>query len=233
MPGHIFARGVAGSSLEADAEYERETRALRAALDSALDAGQTLVYFAGAPIYGSFAKPVHEEQALRPVTRYGRHQAESEDVIRSSGANYLSLRLPNVVGPDRHQLVPAFVHQVLDGNVTLHVGAGRDLIDVRDVVQIAQRLLALPTTNLTINLATGICTPVYFVAEEIARTLRRSPTIRWIDGGEAQHFDVRALVRLLGGLPFDALYPERTLRQWVPLIAEKIEASPPPRPPTA
>jgi nucleoside-diphosphate-sugar epimerase len=219
-PGLIFARGVADSSCEDEVEYARETTMLRTAIERARELGQTLVYFAGAPIYGSFGVPVREEDALRPTSRYGRHQAEAEDRVRLSGAKYLALRLPNVVGPGghRHQLIPALAHQIRDGAVTVQIGAGRDLIDVADTVNIVGRLLAADVHDVTLNVATGICTPVTDIVAEIIRIVGRSANMVRMEGGDSQQFDVSRLRAILGPLVFDAAYPFETLRARVPEI---------------
>lgn len=223
-PGLIFARGVADSSCEAEIEYARETTMLSAAIERARELGQTLVYFAGAPIYGSFGEPVREEQPLRPTTRYGRHQAEAEDLVRRSGARYLALRLPNVVGPGghRHQLIPALAHQVLDGAVTVQMRAARDLIDVSDTVAVVQGLLVADVHDVTLNLATGICTPVADIVAEIVRIIGRSANMVWMQGGDSQQFDVSRLRALMGSLDFDASYPFATLRTRVPEILRDV-----------
>jgi NDP-hexose 4-ketoreductase len=220
----VFARGVADSSSQDEALYERETLALRSALDRARDTRQLLVYFTGAPIYGSFDEPVVESMAVRPTSRYGLHQAAAEAIIRASGANYLSLRMPNLVGPGGHphQLIPALVRQVLQGTVTVQAGAARDLVDVADAVQLTQALLASGVRDATINVASGMCTPIDDVVAQISQILGTSPSITRVDGGVAQRFDIGMLRDLVGSLPFDASYPSRTLDRWVPTVADSM-----------
>src|SRR4051794_29187893 len=78
----VFARGVARSDETREDAYERELAMLDAALVRAREADVPLVYFSGAPVYGSFSVPAREDAPVRPTTRYGLHQARCEDRIR-------------------------------------------------------------------------------------------------------------------------------------------------------
>lgn len=143
VPGVVFARGVSDSTSADEDAYHRELELLGSAATLALEAGEPIVYFCGAPIYGTFESCRHEDDELRPQTRYGRHQADAERLIRASGARYVIARTPNVVGPGghAHQLVPALVRQATSGLIHVQSHATRDLLDVDDLVLLTQRLL--------------------------------------------------------------------------------------------
>jgi NDP-hexose 4-ketoreductase len=222
LPGLLFARGVADSSLEDDAQYRRELALLGQAMNRSIEAGIPIVYFAGAPIYGSFEAPVREDSSLQPRTRYGRHQAEAEELIRASGARHLLLRLPNVVGPrgHQHQLVPALVRHARAGLVRVQGGAARDLIDARDMVRIVDALLAGGIRDVTLNVASGISSPVELVVDRVCQVLGVSPRIERVEGGENQRFDISRLQTCIQEPSFDPDYPSRTLETWVPVLAK-------------
>jgi NDP-hexose 4-ketoreductase len=222
LPGLLFARGVADSSIEDDSQYRREFGLLRHAMNRSIEAGVPIVYFAGAPIYGSFEASVREDAALQPRTRYGRHQAEAEEVIRASEATHILLRLPNVVGPrgNKHQLVPALVRHARDGLVRVQAGAARDLIDARDMVRIVDALLASGIRDVTLNVASGISSPVDLIVERVCQVLGVSPRIERVEGGENQRFDISRLRACIQELSFDPDYPSRTLETWVPVLAK-------------
>jgi NDP-hexose 4-ketoreductase len=103
------------------------------------------VYFSTASphLYGWRGSGCAEDSPIYPCTAYGRHKAAMEAVIRQSRADYLILRLSEVVGPHQrsYQLLPALAAQVATGEVTVYRGARRDLIDVADVVTVTAELL--------------------------------------------------------------------------------------------
>jgi nucleoside-diphosphate-sugar epimerase len=158
------------------------------------------------------------------VTRYGRHQAECEELIRSSRTLFLIARLPNVVGApgNPQQLVASLVRQTLAGHVTVQSSATRDLIDVDDVVRLVLRLVDMGAMNETINVASGYSTPAAKIAETVAQLLGAKPHLVEVEGGDMQRFDVSRLASIIGSLPFDGHYPMNTLARYVPRIASSM-----------
>jgi nucleoside-diphosphate-sugar epimerase len=228
----IFARGVADSTSVDRAAYARELTTLEDALDAAATAGHPLVYFSSAPVYGRFnGHAMLESDEPAPVTPYGRHKLACEELVRSSPGSTLVLRLPNVVGPggNPNQLIPSLVRQVLAGRVTILAAAARDLLDVDDVVTLTTRLVAadaprrLADGDRTVNVASGICTPVTDIVAEIAAILGRDPLVELVDGGEAQHFSIARLRGLAGAVAVGPRYVAMTLARHVPVIAEALE----------
>ncbi len=231
----LFARGVADSTCVDEAEYERESSMLREAVEAAAGRRHPLVYFSSAPVYGRFdGREVAETDPPRPTSTYGRHKLACEAIVRSSTGPSLVLRLPNVVGPGGHpnQLVPSLVRQVLAGRVMVLEGASRDVLDVDDLVVITTRLLdggapeRLAATNRTLNVASGICTPVGELVHRIASILDRQPTLDTVQGGEAQRFSIVRLEGLIGELDLGSDYLENVLSRRVPEIAAMMAAVP-------
>lgn len=224
----VFARGVGNSQTQDESEYARERSLLLSALEEADRRGAPLVYFSGSPIYGDFSKVVTEATPCRPVTRYGRHQVECEDLIRSSRTPHLIARLPNVVGTpgNPQQLIASLVRQTLAGQVTVQSSATRDLIDVDDVVRLVLRLVEIGAIDETINLASGYSTPAAKIAETVAQLLGAKPHLVEVDGGDMQRFDVSRLAAIIGSLPFDGNYPINTLTRYVPRIASSMVSLP-------
>lgn len=224
IPCVVFARGVGNSQTQDESEYARERSLLLSALTEASRRTVPLVYFSGSPIYGNFSEIVTETTPCRPVTRYGRHQAECEELIRSSRTLFLIARLPNVVGApgNPQQLVASLVRQTLAGHVTVQSSATRDLIDVDDVVRLVLRLVDMGAMNETINVASGYSTPAAKIAETVAQLLGAKPHLVEVDGGDMQRFDVSRLTSIIGSLPFDGNYPMNTLARYVPRIASSM-----------
>jgi nucleoside-diphosphate-sugar epimerase len=163
-----------------------------------------------------------------PTSPYGRHKLECEEIIAASGAKYLVLRLPNVVGPagNPSQLVPSLVAQAVAGHMVVRSGATRDLIDVDDIVQIVGALVRRGTTNATLNVASGISTPVEQLAGQIANILGVSPTFALVDGGDRQEFSIALVRSLLPSYPpFDQDYPAIVLNRHVPAIHGALKSA--------
>lgn len=156
---------------------------------------------------------------------YGHHKLECERLVADSGALYLVLRLPNVVGPGGHpqQLIPSLVAQALNGSVVVRIGATRDLLDVDDLVAIVVALLRRGVHNGIVNVASGVSIPVPRLAEVIAETLGISPSILSADGGDSQEFSIAKVRGLLPSYPrFESNYPVRVLSRRVPEIARAL-----------
>lgn len=221
IPCVVFARGVGNSLTQDESEYARERSLLLSTLEQARQSTAPLVYFSGSPIYGDFSEVVKESSPCRPVTRYGQHQLECEELIRSSKAPYLIARLPNVVGApgNPQQLIASLVRQTLAGEVTVQHAATRDLIDVDDVVRLVLRLVERGAVGETINVASGRSTPAMKIAKKVALLLGEKPHVIEIEGGDRQRFDVDRLTSILDSLPFDDTYPMNTLTRYVPRIA--------------
>ena len=217
--GHalVFARGVADSQCEDAAEFDRELRALDAALGRAYANSLPLVYFSGAPIYGPLDGPADERTRLRPVSRYGVHQARAEERVRAARAAHLIVRLPNVVGAGGNpsQLIPSLARQSLAGVVRVQEFATRDIIAVDDVVRAVVALLAAEIRNRTVVVASGISTPVADLARWIAAALGVRPVVAASLDGEPQVFNIDRLRSLVPwAAAFGPDYPRRVIETY-------------------
>ncbi|WP_055526213.1 NAD-dependent epimerase/dehydratase family protein [Streptomyces graminilatus] len=170
-----IAAGVSSTSAAAPAEYDREAQLVYEALEQCRREGRRLVFFSTASfsMYGFPDGEAAETDPVRPPNVYGRHKLALETVVRSSGAEHLILRLSHVVGPHQrpHQLLPTLVRHVLDGEVTIHQGAYRDLLDVRDLIHAIGGLLGDGVTGEVVNVASGVPLPVQEIVEAIERRL--------------------------------------------------------------
>ena len=221
-----FAKGVATSAPLQVAAYDREARDLYEAIEDCRRDGRRLIYFSsGGSIYGPSEEPRAEDDSLFPVNAYGRHQVVCETVIRMAEVRHLIVRLPNVVGSGRNpaQLVPALVAQCLDGRVTVFADATRDLIGVDDTARLVVRLLEVAPDAGTVQVASGISSPVSALVAEVQRILGTSALEEVKPGGDRQWFATDRLVQLLGDeATFAADYPTMILRRYVPDIARRL-----------
>jgi len=227
LPCVVFERSVGNSQTNDESQYARERLLLLDALAHARRSAEGLVYFSGMPIYGDFSVVVTETTPCRPITRYGRHQAECEELIRQSQAPYLIVRLPNVVGPSSnpHQLIPALVRQIRAGEVRVQQQATRDLIDVEDVVRLTVRLLQNGWKNETVIVASGRSIAVPEIVAIASRLLGAHPRSVPVTGGNVQRFDVSRLREMVGEVQFDEAYAANIMHRYLPLIASAMDRS--------
>lgn len=173
-----FAAGVSNASCTAPDAFAAETLLLRQTVDRARADGQTVLYFstAAADMYGARDGPGREDEAALPTSPYGRHKHANERMLRSSGVDFLVVRLAHVVGAGQreHQLVPALTAQIRSGSVVVHRGARRDLIDVAHVVQCVDALLAGGLRNDLVNVASGFSVCVEDVVTHLEQRLGRA-----------------------------------------------------------
>ncbi|UWP79211.1 NAD-dependent epimerase/dehydratase family protein [Dactylosporangium fulvum] len=174
-----LAAGVSSTSVTDPGQLDREAETLYAALHRCRDERRTLLYFSTASfaMYGTTEAPATEDGPLYPPSVYGRHKLALEACVRAAGIPFLVLRLSHMVGPHQrpHQLLPAIVQQVRSGTVTVHRGAHRDLLDVRDLVHAIDRLLAAEARDVVLNVASGLPWPVEEIIDGVADRLRMTP----------------------------------------------------------
>lgn len=221
----ICASGVADSQCIDESAFRRERALLHDLTRRARARDAVLVYFSGAPVYGSVSGLRVESEDATPETPYGQHQLECERLVADGGSRYLVLRLPNVVGSGGHpnQLIPSLVAQTLSGSVVTKSGATRDLLDVDDLVTIVAALLRSGMDNGIVNVASGVSSPVLELVEIIAAVLCVSPSVVVADGGDRQEFSTAKVRDLLAEYPrFEPDYPGNVLRRRAPAIARAL-----------
>lgn len=204
-----FACGVANSATQDLEQYQRELIMLEETLRMCVVTDTRLVYFSsGGAIYGDVSIVRDESTPTEPRTPYGHHKWMCENLIRSSDARYLIVRLANLVGSSQNaaQLVPALVNQVLSGRVRVQSLASRDLLDVDDFASILVRLLKVVPDRETLILASGVSVPIHEIVSEIACVLNRNDTVlHELPVGEPQIFSI---AKLRGYLPDVSFLPD-------------------------
>lgn len=217
-----LAAGVSAAAGTSPAQFEREALRLADVLARCAASGERLVFFSTAStgMYGA-AGQGREDESVVPGTPYGRHKLGLEQVIRRSGVDHLVVRLAHVVGPNQppHQLLPSLLSQVLRGEVRLHEGARRDIIDVTDVVGILHRLLTAGVHGEVVNIATGWAVPVeqlisrieHTLGRRARRTLVRTPPVNHLVSTAKLH----RLVPEVAGMGFGATYFEAVLDRYL------------------
>ncbi len=214
----VLAAGVSSAGCTSDAEFAREAELLREVANRCKRTGQLLVFFstASAGMYGAMDGLCTEDRPVTPCTPYGAHKRSLEERLHSYGTDYMVLRLGHIVGPGQppHQLIPALVRQIRNGNVRIDRSAVRDLIGVADAVTIIDRLLGRDLRGETINVASGTAVPVEHIVDHLVRRLGIVPRRQYRDAGSPHTISLeklRALVPEVATLGFGPGYYRRVL----------------------
>ena len=142
---------------------------------TAADQGiERVVYASSASVYGDPLKlPMHEDDALSPLTPYCIGKRTGEDLLRyyerKSGLNWIALRFFNVYGPGQKttayytSVINHFVNRLRNGEAPVIDGKGEqsmDFIHVKDIARAVVLAVEAPQGNASINVGTGIDTSV-------------------------------------------------------------------------
>lgn len=96
--------GVTPAAAARGAEYHLNTALALAAVRAGAEAGARVLLASSAAVYGRAAGPLREEDALAPVSEYGRAKAAMEEAALTLGAELgirvCALRIGNIAGLD-------------------------------------------------------------------------------------------------------------------------------------
>lgn len=233
-----LAAGVSTGVQVPESDYEREADLVRTVADHCRRKGRLLLYpsTASAGIYGAPGCTGREQEKVVPVSRYGWHKLEMEELIGSSGTDYLILRLGNVTGPaqPRHQLVPAMVDQVRSGRVRVHRAAYRDLVDAADVAWITDALLAAGAAGEVVNISSGMPVPIEMILRRLECGLGIHPRHEYVDAPSGRYAvslaKLRRLVPAVGALGFGPYYYRTVVDRYLSAEASELDAAGAPLP---
>jgi UDP-glucose 4-epimerase len=120
-----------------------------------------LIQLSSAAVYGNPEYlPVSENHPLRPISPYGRHKMQCEQLLSYSSIQSLSLRIFSAYGPGlRKQLFWDILQKASNGSSVKLFGTGletRDFIYVDDLVEAIHLVIKNAEFNKTsINVASG------------------------------------------------------------------------------
>jgi dTDP-3-amino-3,6-dideoxy-alpha-D-glucopyranose N,N-dimethyltransferase/dTDP-3-amino-3,4,6-trideoxy-alpha-D-glucopyranose N,N-dimethyltransferase/N-methyltransferase len=181
----VIAAGVSTTAVDDVAAFDREAELVYQVLRRCRAEGRTVVFFSTSShaIYGAEGSPGTEDGPVYPTSVYGRHKLALETAARSSGADWLILRLTHLIGRGQppHQTIPLLVKGVLSGRVRVHRDTHRDMVDVRHMVIALDRLLADGVRNTVVNIASGIPQRMEAVVRGIEQRLGRVAEWHMVD----------------------------------------------------
>lgn len=152
---------------------------------AAAAAGATLAYISTSHVYASSNAPLSEAAAIAPVSLYGLSKWQGEQWVDQLIAKPLIVRIFSYFDSLQAEtfLIPALYRRVLDApfGAELPLMGFRSVRDIADARWLADRLaeLVLSDAAETLNLGTGIATPIARVAERLAAAAGRKD-ISWI-----------------------------------------------------
>jgi UDP-glucose 4-epimerase len=164
-------KSVADSYSSVDINIVGSHNVFAAAVDQGIE---RVVYASSASVYGDPKKlPMHEDDALDPLTPYCIGKRTGEDLLRyyerKAGLSWIALRFFNVYGPGQKttayytSVINHFVNRLRQGEPPVIDGAGEQSMDFIHVMDIA-RAVVLATEaergGAAINVGTGIDTSV-------------------------------------------------------------------------
>ncbi|MFD9892048.1 NAD-dependent epimerase/dehydratase family protein [Amycolatopsis sp. NPDC059027] len=147
---------------------------------AAADEGvERLVFASTASVYGDPERlPMHEDDALRPLTPYCISKRAGEDLLgfyeRQKGLSWNALRFFNVYGPGQKieayytSVINHFIQRLRNGQPPIIDGRGdqsMDFVHVSDLARAVVAALESVRGNLPINIGTGIDTSIATLAK--------------------------------------------------------------------
>lgn len=185
-----IAAGVSSHATVAPEEFVREARLVHEVLRECRRRHRTVLFFSSASfaVYGATGALCAEEDHLAaPPSGYGRNKLALESAVRESGLPHLILRLGHLVGRHQraHQLLPGLTRQVREGAVRVRQGVHRDLLDVKDLVEVIGRLFGQGVRDEVLNAASGLPQPVEAIVDGIEKRLGTSAVRTHVPGATA------------------------------------------------
>ncbi len=214
----LLAAGVSRTTATSDSEFVRERLLVEDSVQRCLRDGLRLVFLstASSGVYGDPQCTGRENETVRPNSPYAAHKLALERILQDSGVDYLVLRLSHLVGQHQQpwQLLPSLVSQVMAGRVMVRRGAQRDLLEVRDMVRITDRLLRDRVCHDIVNVASGVPVPIELIVAHVEQRLGRTAVREIVDVEERSVIDIgklRQLVPDVTAMGFGPTYYQQVL----------------------
>lgn len=144
-----------------------------------------LVQLSSAAVYGNPEKlPVSESHSLNPISPYGRHKLQSEQLISYSSVQSINLRIFSAYGPGlKKQLFWDILEKARKNNCINLFGTGRetrDFIYIDDLVAAVSLLMAKSNFDgSAINIASGKSIPISEAATSLINSYNQSLTLKF------------------------------------------------------
>jgi len=198
----FYAAGPSNSRENDFRDFVRERERLAASLDPE----RTLVYFGTCAVYDPEAQH----------SSYVTHKKAMEAIVAKQ-ARHLILRLPNVVGrtPNPHTLLNYLYARISRSErITIWENARRNLIDVDDVVRIAEWLLNEGDTSGIVNVAAPFDYSIAEIVAEFERILGKPAVADRVPDGSGYDIPLARVAR--APVTFRRDYLQRLVAKYYP-----------------
>ena len=204
----IYAAGVSNSNCTNVNEFARERQRIEAALRKARHV-DAFVYFGTCSIADIDLQN----------TPYIQHKLAMEQIVREHPQN-LILRLPQCAGktPNPHTLLNFLYARIARSeSFNLWCKAKRNIIDVADVVSIAQQVIAnCSARNTTFNIANVVNYSIADIVSTMERVIGKRAIYDIVDRGAEYFIDINKILTALekAGVKFGNDYLEKVIYRY-------------------
>lgn len=204
----IYAAGVSNSSCADACEFLREQQRLQDALRQAQHVS-AFIYFGTCSVY--------DPEILN--TPYVQHKLAIEQMVHAHSRNIV-LRLPQVAGktPNPHTLLNYLYARISRSEAFNIWGkAKRNIIDVDDIVSIAQQLIANDAVrNVTVNIANPINYSMAAIVDTMVDVVGKHAIFEVLDRGSDYFIDTRGMQPALAksGVEFGEDYLNKIIAKY-------------------
>lgn len=200
----IFASGVSNSRESRTTEFAREQALLQETCASA----HKIVYFSTCS--------VHDPELA--TSAYVQHKLAMESIV-SDHPCYTIFRMPQVIGhtPNPHTLSNFMYQHIMQGKpFPIWRKARRNLIDIDDVVRLANFFLQQTDQQLCVNIACPFSISMPELLAIFERVLSRTAQCEFIEAGGEYQIDTHAcsVAAAAIGLSFDARYLDHLIAKY-------------------
>lgn len=204
----VFASGVSNSSETRSDEFARESACLT----------QAMADFTGVFVYFSTCSVGDHE---RQNSLYVQHKKRMEKLV-SRLPQYIIFRLPQVVGrtSNPHTLTNYIHTQILlESRLTLWKNAWRNIIDVDDIVGIAEYMIREPNLSYmceVINIASPSPISILNLVEIFERLMNKKAHYDLIERGDHYNIDIESALCVANklGIEFGSDYTEKVIEKY-------------------
>jgi nucleoside-diphosphate-sugar epimerase len=204
----VYAAGVSNSSCDDAHEFLRERQRVGDALSEYRHV-DAFVYFGTCSAYDSEISN----------TRYVQHKLAMEDMVRAH-SRHTVLRLPQIAGktPNPHTLLNYLYARITRSEAFNVWGrAKRNIIDVDDVVPVAQQLIADDAVrNVTVNIANSVNYSMAEIVDAMARVVGKRAIFEVMDRGSDYFIETGAMQSALAksGVKFGENYLSKVIAKY-------------------
>lgn len=204
----IYAAGVSNSRCIDAQEFERERKLLSKTLQH--------TQYVGAFIYFGTCSVVDPEALSTP---YVQHKLAMEQ-LAASHPHHLVLRLPQVAGktPNPHTLLN-FLYARISRSEAFYLwrNAKRNIIDIVDVIAIAEQLIANESVrNVTLNIANPASYSMIDIVGAMERAVGKRAIYYFLERGSGYTIDINAILPVLknAGVEFGSDYLQLVMNKY-------------------